>query len=149
EDHVGENGGRRRREFLCAWAARRDAAHAVDGARRRAAGEKSVKNANGFATLVVTGGAGYVGSALVPSLLAQGYRVRVVDTFWYGRDVFGDANRHPALERHELDIRESARLRPILQGVDAVIHLACISNDPSFELDPTLGKSINYDAFAG
>jgi nucleoside-diphosphate-sugar epimerase len=108
-----------------------------------------VKNANGFATLVVTGGAGYVGSALVPSLLAQGYRVRVVDTFWYGRDVFGDANRHPALERHELDIRESARLRPILQGVDAVIHLACISNDPSFELDPTLGKSINYDAFAG
>ena len=108
-----------------------------------------MKNTNGSATLVVTGGAGYVGSALVPSLLAQGYRVRVVDTFWYGRDVFGDANRHPALERHELDIRESAKLRPILEGVDAVIHLACISNDPSFELDPTLGKSINYDAFSG
>jgi nucleoside-diphosphate-sugar epimerase len=108
-----------------------------------------VRNCNGFETLVVTGGAGYVGSALVPSLLAQGYRVRVVDTFWYGRDVFGEADQHPALERHEVDIRDTARLRPILQGVDALIHLACISNDPSFELDPVLGKSINYDAFAG
>jgi nucleoside-diphosphate-sugar epimerase len=69
--------------------------------------------------------------------------------FWYGKDIFGDANNHPQLERIELDIRESARLKQALQGVDAVIHLACISNDPSFELDPKLGKSINYDAFAG
>ena len=49
------------------------------------------------------------------------------------------------LERVELDIRDSARLKQALQGVDAVIHLACISNDPSFELDPGLGKSINYE----
>jgi nucleoside-diphosphate-sugar epimerase len=109
----------------------------------------STNNPNGFNTILVTGGGGYVGSALVPDLLKRGYQVKVVDTFWYGRDVFGDCNRHPQLERIELDIRDRARLREALTGVDAVIHLACISNDPSFELDPKLGKSINYDAFAG
>ena len=98
---------------------------------------------------LVTGGAGYVGSALVPELLKQGCHVKVVDLFWYGRDVFGQANNHPQLERIELNIRDSVRLKQALKGVEAVIHLACISNDPSFELDPSLGKSINYDAFAG
>ena len=109
----------------------------------------SSDNPNGFKTILVTGGAGYVGSALVPELLKQGYRVKVVDLFWYGRDVFGDSDRHPQLELVELDIRDHARLTQELKGTDAVIHLACISNDPSFELDPTLGKSINYEAFAG
>src|ERR1041385_2397123 len=108
-----------------------------------------VQNPNGYKSILVTGGGGYVGSALVPALLEQGYHVKVVDLFWYGRDVFGEANNHPQLERIELDLRDSARLKEALQGVDAVIHLACISNDPSFELDPALGKSINYDAFAG
>jgi nucleoside-diphosphate-sugar epimerase len=109
----------------------------------------SSKNPNGVKSILVTGGGGYVGSALVPDLLRQGYHVKVVDVFWYGRDVFDDCNNHPQLERIELDIRDSARLKQALKGVDAVIHLACISNDPSFELDPSLGKSINYDAFAG
>ncbi|HWQ93542.1 MAG TPA: NAD-dependent epimerase/dehydratase family protein [Clostridia bacterium] len=107
------------------------------------------KNPNGFQTVLITGGGGYVGSALVPALLQQGYRLKVVDLFWYGKDVFGPANSHPSLERLELDIRKTAELKRALAGVDAVIHLACISNDPSFELDPSLGKSINYDAFAG
>ena len=109
----------------------------------------SSNNPNGFKSILVTGGAGYVGSALVPELLKQGYRVKVVDLFWYGLEAFGDINRHPQLELVELDIRDSARLTQELKGIDAVIHLACISNDPSFELDPTLGKSINYDAFGG
>ena len=109
----------------------------------------SSKNPNGYQSILVTGGGGYVGSALVPDLLKHGYHVKVVDVFWYGRDVFDDCNNHPQLERIELDIRDSAKLKQALKGVDAVIHLACISNDPSFELDPTLGKSINYDAFAG
>jgi nucleoside-diphosphate-sugar epimerase len=109
----------------------------------------SSKNPNGYKSILVTGGGGYVGSALVPDLLKHGYHVKVVDVFWYGKDVFGDANNHPELERLELDIRDSAKLKQVLKGVDAVIHLACISNEPSFELDPGLGKSINYDAFAG
>jgi nucleoside-diphosphate-sugar epimerase len=109
----------------------------------------SSKNPNGFRTILVTGGAGYVGSALVPELLKQGYEVKVVDLFWYGRDVFGEANQQSNLQLVELDIRDGARLKQELKGIDVVIHLACISNDPSFELDPSLGKSINYDAFTG
>ena len=57
----------------------------------------STHNPNGFKAVLVTGGGGYVGSALVPALLKQGYRVKVVDLFWYGRDVFAEANRHPQL----------------------------------------------------
>lgn len=109
----------------------------------------SSQNPNGYKTILVTGGGGYVGSALAPDLVRHGYKVKVVDVFWYGKDVYGEANHHPALERLEIDIRNSAKLKEALKGVDAVIHLACISNDPSFELDPSLGKSINYDAFAG
>src|SRR5438552_6103731 len=109
----------------------------------------SSNNPNGFKSILVTGGAGYVGSALVPELLRRGYLVKVVDLLWYGRDVFGESNWHPQLELVELDIRDGARLKQTLKGIDVVIHLACISNDPSFELDAKLGKSINYDAFVG
>ncbi len=98
--------------------------------------------------VMVTGGAGYVGSALVPKLLNHGYDVRVLDLFIYGDDVFPGAGDHPGLELIRGDIRDQELLRKSLPGCDAVIHLACISNDPSFELDPDLGKSINYDAFA-
>lgn len=89
-----------------------------------------------------------MGSALVPSLLRKGYRVKVFDTFWYGKDVFGDCNAHPGLIRIKEDIRRADALAQAMESVDTVIHLACISNDPSFELDPVLGKSINYDAFS-
>lgn len=95
-------------------------------------------------TVFVTGGAGYVGAVLVPKLLAGGYRVRVLDLFLFGDDVLP---RHPSLERIRGDLRDQALLKQSLPGSDAVIHLACISNDPSFELDPGLSKSINYDAF--
>lgn len=98
-------------------------------------------------TVLVTGGAGYVGSVLVPSLLENGYAVKVFDLFWYGENVFGQCNSHPGLQRVRADIRDVKALRAALKGVDSVIHLACISNDPSFELDPALGKSINFDAF--
>ena len=54
---------------------------------------------------------------------------------------------NPNLEQIKGDIRHRALLERVIPGCDAVIHLACISNDPSFELDPQLGKSINYDAF--
>lgn len=100
-------------------------------------------------TILVTGGGGYVGSALVPRLLQQGHAVRVYDLFWYGDRVFAEANDHPALRRIKADIRDRRAAEEAMRGADAVIHLACISNDPSFELDPKLGKSINLDAFPG
>jgi nucleoside-diphosphate-sugar epimerase len=95
-------------------------------------------------TIFVTGGAGYVGAVLVPKLLDRGYHVRVLDLCLFGEDVLP---RHPALELIRGDIRDRALLKEALPGSDAVIHLACISNDPSFELDPALSRSINYDAF--
>ncbi len=100
-------------------------------------------------TVLVTGGAGYVGSVLVPLLLEAGHRVRVLDLFIYGEHVFDGipAGQRGALEIFKGDMRDQALLRRALAGCDAVIHLACISNDPSFELDPSLGRSINYDAF--
>lgn len=102
-----------------------------------------------ISTVLVTGGAGYVGSVLVPLLLDAGYRVRVLDLFLYGEGVFDGipAQSKSMLESVKGDMRNTRLLRKVLPGCDAVIHLACISNDPSFELDPGLGRSINYDAF--
>jgi len=98
-------------------------------------------------SVLVTGGAGYVGSVLVPKLLAEGHNVAVLDLFMYGEDLFRDYREHPRLREIKGDLRDPAAVRNALWGCDAVIHLACISNDPSFELDPELGRSINYDTF--
>jgi nucleoside-diphosphate-sugar epimerase len=97
--------------------------------------------------VMVTGGAGYVGSALVPQLLAHGHSVSVLDLYLYGDDVLSSVKGHPNLREIKGDLRNSADVAKALEGCDAVIHLACISNDPSFELNPGLGKSINYDCF--
>ncbi len=98
-------------------------------------------------TVLVTGGAGYVGSVLVPKLLSEGYAVKVLDLYLYGDDVLASSKGNPDLEEIRGDIRDLPLLERVLPGCDAVIHLACISNDPSFELNPSLGKSINLDAF--
>ena len=100
-----------------------------------------------YDTVMVTGGAGYVGSVLVHNLLAEGYQVKVLDLFIYGLDVFDDIKEHPNLEIIKGDIRDVSLLKKSLTKCDSVIHLACISNDPSFELNPALSRSINYDAF--
>lgn len=100
-----------------------------------------------ISTVLVTGGAGYVGAVTVPKLLENGYKVRVLDLYLYGRDVFHGAPYREHLQEIPGDIRDLDLLRTALQGVDAVIHLACISNDPSYELNPDLGKSINFDSF--
>jgi len=92
----------------------------------------------------ITGGAGYVGSVLVPKLLSKGYKVTVLDLMIYGEDILPV---HPNLNAIKGDIRDQDLLGKLIPGHDAVIHLACISNDPSFELNPHLGKSINLDAF--
>jgi len=99
-----------------------------------------------FKRVLVTGGAGYVGSNLVPKLLDAGYEVAVLDLYLYG-DVFAGLNDDPKLTQFRGDLRDPADVSRALAGCDAVIHLACISNDPSFDLNPELGKSINYDCF--
>ena len=100
-----------------------------------------------FRRILVTGGGGYVGAVLVPKLLEAGHEVRVLDWFLFGQEVLDGVRAHPRLGVVRGDLRDPQVVRHSLVGCDAVIHLACISNDPSFELDPALGKSINYDAF--
>ncbi len=94
--------------------------------------------------ILVTGGAGYVGSVLVPRLLEAGHAVRSLDLFLFG-DHLPAAS--PALGRIKGDMRDQDLLDRVLPGHDIVIQLACISNDPSFELDPELSQSINFECF--
>lgn len=100
----------------------------------------------GKRSVLVTGGAGYVGAVLVPKLLAAGHRVSVLDLYMYG-DTLAQVALDPELRQVKGDIRDPAAVGAALDGCDSVIHLACISNDPSFELDPELGASINHGAF--
>jgi nucleoside-diphosphate-sugar epimerase len=96
--------------------------------------------------VLVTGGAGYVGAVLVPKMLVHGYKVRVLDTFWFGKEVLAPVGRHPNLEMIVGDIRDPLILVKACKGIDAVIHLAAISNDPSCDLNPDFTKQVNLDA---
>jgi nucleoside-diphosphate-sugar epimerase len=94
--------------------------------------------------IFITGGAGYVGSILVPHLLSKGHRITVLDLMIYGETL----PQHSNLNLIKGDIRDQNLLKKIIKNIDVVIHLACISNDPSFELNPKLGKDINLNSFA-
>jgi len=97
--------------------------------------------------VLVTGGAGYVGAVLVPRLLGAGYHVRVLDLCIFGEQPLEGVKQNANFEIFKGDIRSAEMLRRSIPGCDAIIHLACISNDPSVDLDPALSRSINYDAF--
>ena len=107
----------------------------------------------GIKKVLIVGGAGYAGSVLIPKLIRSGYKVRVFDLYLYsrskkiGEDIFGDLIRNKNLEQIKGDVRNEKAIDRAVAGMDAVIHLACISNDPSFDLDPELGKSVNYLSF--
>lgn len=90
--------------------------------------------------IVITGGAGYVGSKLSTFLAQKGHQVKAIDIGWFGLP------DNPDVTWVKADIRDQDILRGQLAGAEVVVHLACISNDPSFELDPELGKSVNGDA---
>src|SRR5580698_4998768 len=94
--------------------------------------------------VLVAGGAGYIGSVLVPSLLEQGHRVTVLDRMYFGDTLARPQARHG--ERLRV-VRGDVRAfdRGLLQSVDAVIDLSGISNDPSCELEPELTRSVNVD----
>lgn len=98
-----------------------------------------------FDSVLITGGAGYCGSVLVPDLLKSGYKVVVYDIMYYGNEHLPLSN--PNLTVVEGDIRDTANLAKYMQGVDAVVNMACISNDASFELDSDLSTTVNLDAF--
>ncbi|MGD1083259.1 MAG: SDR family oxidoreductase [Verrucomicrobiota bacterium] len=95
-------------------------------------------------TVLVTGGAGYKGCVLVPKLLRAGYAVIVYDWMLFGAQGLPS---HPHLRVVKGDIRDIANYSRHVAGVDSVIHMACISNDPSFDLDPSLSRTINYECF--
>jgi nucleoside-diphosphate-sugar epimerase len=94
--------------------------------------------------VLVIGGAGYVGQVLCPALKLAGFDVTVFDTMWYTWNL-----NLTGFSLIAADMRDKGAVMQACKGQDAVIHLACVSNDPSFELNPNLGKSINYDSFAG
>ena len=91
--------------------------------------------------VLVTGGAGYIGSTLVEMLLSEGYEVSVLDRFYFGQtlvDIQGNARLHLI----KSDVRS---FNPdVLNGVDAVLDLAALSNDPAGELDPKKTMEINH-----
>ncbi len=99
-------------------------------------------------TVLVTGGAGFVGARLVPRLLAAGHRVRVLDRFLYGDEPLSDLRSHPGLHCVRGDVRDSHAVAEALEGCEQVVHLASISDVESFDLDPALAHSINLDGLA-
>lgn len=96
--------------------------------------------------VLITGGAGYIGSLMCPQMLAAGNKVTAFDTCWFGQEATLP-HGHPDFSLIKGDIRDVGALKKALQGVDIVVNLACVSNDASFELDEGLSTSINMDAF--
>ncbi len=95
-------------------------------------------------TILITGGAGYVGSLLSEQLSSNGFNVIIYDTCFYGKE---HIRNNKNLKLIQADIRDKSSFESAIHGVDQIIHLACISNDPSFALNENLCKTINYDCF--
>ena len=95
--------------------------------------------------ILCTGACGYVGSYLVPQLLGEGHQVVGYDTQWFGDGYWSHTNDSAALVKG--DIRDIPAFTKAVEGCEAVIHLACISNDTCCQLDEALSTDINYDAF--
>ena len=98
-----------------------------------------------FKSIFITGGAGYVGSLLVPRLLDEGYKVTVYDTCFYGNDFLPTHDKN--FDLIVGDIRNTELLSNSVKNHDVVINMACISNDASFELNEDLSTSVNLHAF--
>jgi len=93
--------------------------------------------------ILVIGGAGYCGSILVPQLLNEGWTVTVYDILWYDPKF----PKHPNLKVIQGDVRDTTQVAKACEGQEYLLHLACISNDASFELDEKLSTSVNLDSF--
>jgi len=95
----------------------------------------------------VTGSCGYVGSWLLPHLLADGHKVVGYDAQWFGDGYLPKPGDNENLNVIKGDIRDVPKLKEALRGAEAVVHMACVSNDHSCQLDESLSTSINLDAF--
>lgn len=96
--------------------------------------------------ILVIGGAGYIGSALLPKLLDKGYRVRLLDMLLYGNEPIADVIGHPHLEVIQADFRDVSKVVEATRGMDAVIHLGAIVGDPACALDEELTIEVNLMA---
>lgn len=96
--------------------------------------------------ILVTGGAGYLGSILIPKLLVHGHKVRVIDLGYFGMGHLRGMTPEVTLIREDLrQVRTDAEFTAnLLGGIDCIIHLAAVSNDPSAELQPELTEDTNY-----
>lgn len=97
-------------------------------------------------SVLVIGGAGYLGSTLVRQLLARGYRVRVLDSLLFGRKSLDAVEDHPKFELIVGDVRDIQAVVHAMRGCDAVVHLAAIVGDPACEVDRTLTVEVNRAA---
>lgn len=93
----------------------------------------------------MTGGAGYIGSTLVPLLLADGHRVRVLDALLHGGEPLLGVWSHPAFEFIRGDMCDRAKLRSAVAGIDAVVHLAAIVGDPACSRQPDRARAVNLE----
>lgn len=96
--------------------------------------------------VLLIGGAGYIGSALLPKLLSSGHRVRLLDLFMFGDDPVKAWLSHPGVEVFRADFRQIDRIVEATSGVDSVIHLGGIVGDPACALDEKLTIEINLMA---
>ncbi|CCQ89786.1 putative UDP-glucose 4-epimerase [Nitrospina gracilis 3/211] len=96
--------------------------------------------------ILVTGGAGYIGSVLVPMLLEAGHTVTVVDTLMYNQTSLLDCCHHKNFTFINGDARDRDRLKDLLRDADAVLPLACLTGAPLCARDPYGAQSVNFDA---
>jgi nucleoside-diphosphate-sugar epimerase len=96
--------------------------------------------------VLITGGAGYIGSVLAPVLLAAGHGVRVMDRLDHGGESLLSIWTHPAFEFRRADIRDRNAIAEAVRGIDAVVHLAAIVGDPAAARDPKAARAINLTA---
>ncbi|MCA9198981.1 MAG: NAD-dependent epimerase/dehydratase family protein, partial [Planctomycetales bacterium] len=96
--------------------------------------------------VLIIGGGGYIGSALVPMMLEKGYRVRVLDLLLFGEEPLADVLDHPNLELIRGDFRNVDELVPALQNVASLVHLGAIVGDPACSLDESLTIDVNLSA---